>query len=366
MKKQLIALFLAVLMVFALVACTAKTPATDAPATDAPAADTPATDAPATDAPAADTPAADAPAEKKVINLGLANISETNSFGKLVKMGFEEACEKRGWTLTYVNNNLDGPTAVNNARILASSEVDFVVNLNVDQSVAGSIMDVLNEAGIPAMGVDISLGEDVPFFGVNSAIVGTVNGEYAAEYIKENWDGKVDHVVLFTQMTSGDEVNKRVRNSVEALEAAGIEVGEVTEIDAKGDTPTAQSMFASFLSAHPDSDKIACFSINEFPATGAYAAAVMAEREWDIRIFSASCSDQFVSPMYRSEGNQSWISTVAFFPEKYGEQACQIIEDYFATGEIALINDAHVQPIDWSNINEFYPLDNLPWEKIRE
>lgn len=356
MKKQLIALFLALAMVLGLVACGTKAPAADAPAADAPVAD----------APAADAPAADAPAEEKVINLGLANISETNSFGKLVKMGFEEACAKRGWTLTYVNNNVDGPTAVNNARILASSEVDFVVNLNVDQSVAGSIMDILNDAGIPALGVDISLGEDVPYFGVNSAKVGTVNGEYAAEYIKEHWDGQVDHVVLFTQMASGDEVNLRVRNCAVALEDAGIEIGEVTEIDAKGDTPTAQSMFASFLSAHPDSEKIVCFSINEFPATGAYAAAVMANREWDIRIFSASCSDQFVDPMYRSEGNQSWISTVAFFPEKYGEQACQIIEEYFATDEIPLVSDAHVQPIDWSNINEFYPQDDLPWDKIRE
>ena len=56
--KKLIALLLAVLMVFALVACASsdKTPATDSPATETPAAsDT-------TETPAADTPAAEAPA----------------------------------------------------------------------------------------------------------------------------------------------------------------------------------------------------------------------------------------------------------------------------------------------------------------
>lgn len=52
--KKLIALLLAVAMVFGLVACGGKAPAADAPATDAPAADAPAADAPAADAPAAE------------------------------------------------------------------------------------------------------------------------------------------------------------------------------------------------------------------------------------------------------------------------------------------------------------------------
>ena len=52
--KKLIALLLAVAMVFGLVACGGKAPAADAPATDAPAADAPAADAPVADAPAAE------------------------------------------------------------------------------------------------------------------------------------------------------------------------------------------------------------------------------------------------------------------------------------------------------------------------
>ena len=53
--KKLIALLLALVMVFCLVACGAA----DAPAADAPAADAPAADAPAADAPADDSPVAD-------------------------------------------------------------------------------------------------------------------------------------------------------------------------------------------------------------------------------------------------------------------------------------------------------------------
>ena len=112
MKKAL-ALILAALLVLSLAACAAKAPA---------------------ETPSAETPTAEQSAEEaKPFNLGLANINEKATFGKLVKMGFEEACAARGWTLTYVDNNSDGQTAVTNAQILVNNEVDFVVDLNVVQ-----------------------------------------------------------------------------------------------------------------------------------------------------------------------------------------------------------------------------------------
>lgn len=296
-------------------------------------------------------------------NLGLANINEKATFGKLVKMGFEQACEKRGWTLTYMDNNSDGATAVNNATLLVNEEVDFIVDLNVDQSVAGVIVDIVKEAGIPMLAVDIAMGE-TPFFGIDSHEMGLISGAYGANYIKENWDGAVDYVVIFTQIASGDEVQKRAMSALESLEEAGIEIGAIEEIEAQGDTATAQSRFADFLTAHPDAHKIAIFTINENPATGAYAAAVTADREWDIRIFSSGVGSQFVDPMYETEGNQSWVTSVACFPELYGEQVCGIVEQYLETGALESNYKAQLASIDWSNINEYYPADALPWNMI--
>ena len=163
MKKAL-ALILAALLVLSLAACAAKAPA----------------ETPAAETPSAETPTAEQSAEEaKPFNLGLANINEKATFGKLVKMGFEEACAARGWTLTYVDNNSDGQTAVTNAQILVNNEVDFVVDLNVDQSVAGAILDTFNEADIPVLAVDIALG-DAPFFGIDSGEMGRLSGEYGA------------------------------------------------------------------------------------------------------------------------------------------------------------------------------------------
>ena len=73
---------------------------------------------------------------------------------------------------------------------------------------------------------------------------------------------------------------------------------------------------------------------------------------------------QFVDPMYETQGNQSWVTSVACFPELYGEQVCSIIEQYQETGVLEPNYKAMLASIDWSNINEYYPADALPWNMI--
>ena len=155
-----------------------------------------------------------------------------------------------------------------------------------------------------------------------------------------------------------------MRNCAVALEDCGIKVGAVEEIEGQNDTAVAQTRFTDFLTAHPDAQKIVVFTINENTAQGAYAAAVTANREWDVRIMSANCGTQFVEPMYESEGNMSWIATCANFPELYGEQCCQLIERYFAGETLEGSYACNMVAIDWSNIAEYYPLDNLPWNNF--
>lgn len=310
--------------------------------------------------PAETETASEEPADLSNLTIGLANINERGVFGKLVKLGFEEACAQRGWKLEYADNNSDGQTAVSNAETLALKGVDFAVDLNVDQSVGQTIMDIFNNAEIPVLAVDIAL-PGAPFFGIDSAELGYFNGEFAAGYIQENMGGEVDYVVLITQIASGDEVQERVRSCVDALDDAGIAYKEVVELEGENDTAESQARMNDFLTAHPDADKIAVFTINENTAQGAYAAAVTAGREWDVRIFSANCGSQFVEPMYASEGNQSWVSTISNFTELYGEQCCELIEQYFTEGSIPEKNSCKLEAITWENIQETYPEDDLPW-----
>ena len=295
--------------------------------------------------------------------LGLCNINEKGVFGKQVKLSFEQACEARGWELVYADNNGDGQTAVSNADTMALREVNFVVDMNTDQAVGQTIMDIFNGANIPAIAVDIAL-PGAPFFGIDSGKLGYFNGETAAQYIKDNFDGEVDEVVLITQIKSGDEVQKRCRSAVEALDAAGIKYKEVVEIEGENDAAIVQQRFTDFLTGHPVSEKIVVFTINTNAGAGVYAAACTVGREWDVRVFSVNVDNQFVEPLYEKEGNMSWVCSISNYTEFYGEQVCELVEEYFENGSIADNTCCKFGAITWDNVKEEYPIDNLPWKDL--
>ena len=68
--------------------------------------------------------------------------------------------------------------------------------------------------------------------------------------------------------------------------------------------------------------------------------------------------------LYEAKGDTSWISSVAVFPEKYGEQICKIVENYESGTPLAAVTDCEMASVDWTNISQYYPEDNLPWEKL--
>ena len=258
--KKLIALVLAFIMALTLAACAANTePAqTEQPEqTEQPAA------AAENDAPAG---------VPEKLKLGLCNINEKGQFGRLVKWGFEKACEERGWELVYADNNGDGPTGVSNAEIMVQKGVDFVVDLNVDASVGQTIMDIFGEANIPVLAVDIAL-PGAPFFGIDSPSMGYYNGEVMAQWLKDNNNGECDYAVVITQLASGDVVQERVRAAIDAFDDLGIKYGEAVEIEGENDAQIIQQRFNDFLTAHPDAHSIIVFGVNNNAATGCMAAA---------------------------------------------------------------------------------------------
>lgn len=357
--KRVIAVLLAAMMCTGLVACSSGQ-GTEAPAEAAEEAAEAAVEEAVEEVEEAAEAAGGVPENMKV---GLCNISERSTFGLLVKMGFENACAERGWELVYADNNNDGPTGVSNAEIMVQKEVDFVVDLNVDSSVGQTIMDIFNEAGIPVLAVDIAL-PGAPFFGIDSPLMGYYNGEVAAEYINENYNGEVDYIVLITQIASGDIVQERIRSAVDALDDLGIKYGEVVEIEGQNDTATIQQRFNDFLTAHPDADSIIAFGINNFGSQGLLAATETAGRQDDVRIFSCNIDNAFTDLMLSTEGDSPWIYVTSNFTELYGYQCCDLIEQYFTEGSIPESTPCKMEAICYDNMEEFYDINNFPWDAV--
>lgn len=300
------------------------------------------------------------------LKVGFANINEKGSFGKQVRNSMEIEAKARGWELICVDNNSDGATAVKNADDLITMGIDYMIEFNVDKAVAPVIMEKFDAANIPVVAVDIAHPGAV-FFGADNAKAGTIAGESAGAYINKNWGGKVDYVVLIIQPISGEAVAPRVDNFPVGLKNAGIEFtdDQIVRLDGRNDAQVTQQMFADFMMAHPDAKNIAVATINDVAASGVYAAAETAGRAKDIVLVSQNCTADFVEPMYAVKGETNWIGSVGYFPNRYGEWVMPIIEKMIAGEKVEEAYYIEHVMIDWSNISEYYPEDNLPWKNLK-
>jgi len=302
----------------------------------------------------------------KRLKIGFANINERSAFTKMVRNGIETEAKKRGWDIVSLDNASDGATAVRNADDLITQKIDYMIEFNVDGSVAPVIMEKLNAAKIPVIAVDIPHPGAI-YFGADNVKAGTLGGEFAGDWINKNWKGQVDYVVLLAQAMSGATVAPRVHKFSDGLRNKGIKVNDkqIVVLDTSGDVARMQQMFSDFLMAHPDAKHVAVASMNDLYANGAYSAAEIAGRTAEVVIVSQNAAKEFVDALYAKDGKTNWIASIGFFPNRYGEWIFQIL-DKVVTGQKTEANYfIQHEAVSWDNIKKYYPLDNLPWNNLK-
>ncbi|HEY9054225.1 MAG TPA: sugar ABC transporter substrate-binding protein [Rectinemataceae bacterium] len=302
----------------------------------------------------------------KRIKIGFANINERSAFTKMVRNGIEAEAKKRGWDIVSVDNASDGATAVRNADDLITQKIDYMIEFNVDGSVAPVIMEKFNAAKIPVIAVDIPHPGAV-YFGADNVKAGTLGGEFAGDWINKNWKGQVDYVVLLAQAMSGATVAPRVHKFPDGLRNKGIKVNDkqIVVLDTSGDVAKMQQMFSDFLMAHPDGKRIAVASMNDLYANGAYSAAEIAGRTDEVVIVSQNAAREFVEALYAKQGKTNWIASIGFFPNRYGEWIFQILDKMVAGQKVEPNYYIGHEAVSWDNIKKYYPLDNLPWANLK-
>ena len=308
--KKLIALLLALVMVLGLVACGAK---------DEPAADAPAADAPAADAPAADAPAADG---EKTWKIGFANIGEIVQLQIEVKESMERAAEAAGVELVYMNNDMNGATAVQNADNMIQQEIDGFIEFNIDESVGPTIKEKMDEAGIPIIAVDISIA-GTTFFGANNELAGVVGGNRLGEVAQERWGKEPDILLLVYDSTSGETPMARVTRMEDGVREIFPEFSneKVYMVDGGSDAAACQKAVADFLTAHPDEKNIAIGAFNDLYAVAVLAAVETAGREEECIMVA---QNEYGYLDYLKENpdpveNECFVGGVAYFFTQYGD-----------------------------------------------
>lgn len=293
----------------------------------------------------------------KRYKIGFANLTEDIPFAVRVRQGIEEAAKKAGNVdLVTADNKLDGATANANADNFITQGVDGVIEFQTDEKFGKVIMEKFKAKNIPVIAIDIPM-PGATFFGVNNPVAGQMAGKGLGEWIKKNWNGQVDALVMLELPQSGDIPAQRLKGQRDGLESVvgPISESKVKHLDSKNTLEEARKLMTDTLTTLPNARHIAVVCINDDTAQGAIAAAEAAGRKDQIAVVAVDASERGREQIRKAGSPQ--IGSTASFPEKYGEKIMPVLlkaleggklPDKFYTDHVFLTKD---------NVDKYYPND---------
>jgi ABC-type sugar transport system substrate-binding protein len=283
---------------------------------------------------------------------GYNTFSDTEEFAANLWKGIEDVAAQIGCVkVNKLSDNVDPATAVANAKIFAQQKVDGALLFNVLEAAGPGQVQVLQQAGIPAVSIVVEAPDET--FVTNDDMadgikVGTALGQ---AYLDSGKTGPV-YAVLGrfdgqgkTGIARLDGVKKGLQDTVPGI--------QIEEFETKADPPTAQSGTAAVLGKIPDGATILVSGINDQIAYSMLQAVKQAKREKDAMVMSIGAVNpgglQFICQ------NPEYVGALGFFPENWPKY---MIPALIARVQGVPIEHKYVVPteiIARDKINEFYP-----------
>ena len=266
--------------------------------------------------------------------------------------GMQYEADQAGIGFVAVNSDFDPEKIIPNTEQLLMQGAQVIVDFNVNAEIGTNIADVVDSRG--GAGV-ISIDVEYPktdgsglaawFMGINNQRAGELCGEAIGDALAAQ-GRELEYLVLFFNSENGDLVKKRMGGSIDGLANKGVTLSDsqIEWIDMGGggsDTTIAgRDKFAAWLTAHPDVRTVATVAVNDETTQGLFAAAQTANRTQDCLMASHNVSEQFKELATQGDPGTTWLGSVAYHPEMYGEYIIPLAIDIFLGKNTN--KDAHV------------------------
>jgi ribose transport system substrate-binding protein len=237
-----------------------------------------------------------------------------------VRRGIERAVQTAGnIDLVLADNRLDREVALAVAERFAAQSLDLVIEYQIDEQIGNQIMDNFRQAGIPVIAVDIPI-VGATFFGVNNYRAGHMAGLALGDWIKENWDGCIDRLVILEEPRAGSLVAARIQGQLDRLQSVigDIPADKRLTLNSGNTSEISEAAMTAGFMQMPDAHKIAVICFNDDAAYGALLAARRLGREGDVVIVGQGADRRVREQM--SQPGCRIIGSTAYEPERYGEK----------------------------------------------
>ncbi len=275
-------------------------------------------------------------------------------FSREVQRGLEEAADRHGVQLIVVDNENDDAVALRNADLFVRQGVDFVIEFQVNESIAPVIGHKFGEAQIPCLAIDIPQPGAI-FFGADNFRAGLLAGGALARHANTRWESQVDEVLLIELSQAGPTPQARLTGALHAIrdQIRDLPEAKVSFHPSRGTLEEGERIARELLANQPPTRRILIASVTDPCAIGIARVCRQLGRTPDNTAIAGHAGTQ-AARMEMLKPDSCLIGSVGFFPEKYGEQIIPLVLKIL--GGEAVPPTAHVQHyfIDAENLATFY------------
>jgi len=297
------------------------------------------------------------PAKQRLCRLGYAAQGTNYQFSREVSASLERAAREEGIELIALDNGYSAKTAQRNADLLVREKVDLAIEFQTDETIAPIVANKYREAGIPMIAIDIP-HPGATYYGANNYEAGLIGGRYLGRWAKENWQSKVDEIILLELPRAGSLPQMRLTGILVGLNLSlpSAKNCRITHLNGDGEMGPSFEIVRRHLRLS-NSRRTLVGAINDISAIGALRAFEEAGRAETCAVMGQNASSEGRTEIRRS--NTRLIGSVAFFPEHYGSDLVKL--------SIEILNKKAVPPavfvdhklVTAATIEHFYPNDSL-------
>jgi ribose transport system substrate-binding protein len=269
--------------------------------------------------------------ERKQLSVAFANILESGELFRQLGDGVMEAAKVADIKASRYNNNLDGPTTLNNARLMIQDQPDVILEYTAVEGIGASLKRLFNDAKIPFIAINIPVPGGIWFNLVNKEIGRDTANVVVPIAKSKGWTAADTTVIIVQGSQAGTEVNDCTRYFyVTAADSMGFDKvapSDITaltttigksgfQVDGKGTLEVSYTAVKNVLQTLPPNRHILLYSINDDSVLGAWRAITESQRQANTIVAGLGGS---VAALKELRSNPQWVAEGSVFSTHWGE-----------------------------------------------
>lgn len=302
------------------------------------------------------------PLQQRAYRLGYAMQSTEFAFSRDVTESIERTARKENVELVVVDNRYSSRIALRNADFLAKEKVDLVIEFQTDEHIAPAISSKFAELNIPMIAIEIP-HPGATYYGANNFGAGLWGGLHLGQWAKQFWNGEVEEILLLELRMAGQLPRSRLTGLLTGIRRTLPSIPESAVITLDGNGQFGASLEATRKHLRKGPPKRTLIGGMNDPST---LGALRAFEEAGWTSYCAAMG-QNASAEARAELRRPTtrlIGSVAYFPERYGEDLIPLAFDILNRKPVPPAVFAKHKLITRENVDHDYANDAIRYHDM--